>query len=184
MQQKARELMSVFLIVMVAVLFCCVVNGYHRGMVKSVISFISLIFLSIFAILLGSGLVGYMKGNYLKMAVVAFLLCVVGIVHHIFGVVILPAKLVSKLPVIKSGDKLLGIVVGVLESVLILWTVYAFLMQFEIGGLGTTILNGTAQNPVLTWLYENNYLVKAMQTFGTKIPDVKLPDIKIDFLKK
>ena len=173
--------MNILVIAMIIVLFCTVVTCGHRGMVKSLISFISLIFLSIVTVLLGNGICSYFTGDYLKLAIVIFLLSILGIVHHLLGVVFLPAKLVSKLPVIKSGDKLLGILVGVLEAILILWVVYAMIILFDMGDLSTAILGYTAENPVLTWFYEHNYLMDAVQALGAQVPDVKLPDINLDF---
>ncbi|MBR1930339.1 MAG: CvpA family protein [Lachnospiraceae bacterium] len=164
--------MNILVLIMLVLLFCDVVNGYKRGMVKSIISFVSLIFLSILVVLLGNGLKSYLNGNILNLIVVFILLCILGIVHHLLGVVFLPAKLVSKLPVVRSGDKLLGIVVGILETVLILWTVYALIMLLDMGTIGVQIMNYAAENPVLTWFYEHNYLVDGVKQLGAKFPEV------------
>jgi len=164
-----EEAMNIFVIAVLIVLFCNVVNGFHKGMVKTIISFISLIFLSALAVLLAAGLHSYLTKDYVQLVIAVILLCVLKIIHHLLGVVYLPAKLVSKLPVVKTGNKLLGIVVGVLETVLILWTVYALIMLFGLGDIGTQILGYVAENPVLEWFYEHNYLLEGVQKLNAQI---------------
>ena len=150
--------MNILVIILLVLLFCNVVNGYNRGMVKSVISFVSLIILCIFVSLVGSVLQSYTQGKYLSLILAVLLLGVLGILHHLLGVVVLPAKLVSKLPVIHSGDKLLGIVFGALETVVITWVLFLINYYFNLGEIGIKITECTESNAVLTWLYEQNYL--------------------------
>jgi len=45
---------------------------------------------------------------------------------------------------------------------------------FDMGSIGTKILECAAENPVLYWFYENNYLVQMVQKLGAKIPEIPL----------
>lgn len=155
-----------FLLIIVAIaLVCKVADGFKKGMTREIISFLSLIVLCVMGALIAYGINNYFDGKFFNVAVVVLLLSLVGIAHHLLGLVLFPAKLVSKLPVIHSVDKLLGIVFGAFEVILILWTVYTFIMMMDVGVVGQVILSYTADSRILTWLYEHNYLAYAIERF-------------------
>lgn len=160
--------MNILLIVAGILLLCNIVDCYKKGMVRSIISFISLIVLCIVVALVGNGLKSYFDGEILNVVIMVLLLCVVGIVHHLLGVVFFPAKVITKLPIVKSLDKLLGVLVGVLETILILWTVYTFIIVLNMGMIGQLLLEYTQESPILLWFYENNYLAYWVQQLGTQ----------------
>ncbi len=148
-------------------------DGYNKGMVKEIISFVSLIFLCIVVALVGNGLNSYYDGKILNVVVMVLLLAVLGIVHHLINAVLIPAKLLAKLPIVKSLDKILGAVVGIAETILILWTIYTFAMMMDLGAIGDFVLQSTADSRILTWLYEHNQLAGWLQILGTEL-DAKL----------
>lgn len=161
--------MNILSIVVLIVLLWKITQGYKRGMVKEIISFVSLIVLCIVAALIVNGMQSYMEKQFVGVVIAVLLLCVVGIVHHLLGVVFFSAKLISKLPVIHWADKMLGAVAGVLETVLILWTVYLFIMKTGLGMLGQQILVYTQENPILSWLYRYNFLAMWVEEILSKI---------------
>lgn len=161
--------MNILAIIVVIFLVWKVVQGYKRGMVKEIISFVSLAVLCIVAALLASAMQSYMEKEFMGVVIAVLLLCVVGIVHHLLGVFFFSAKLISKLPVIHWADKLLGMVAGVLETVFILWTVYLFVMKSGLGMLGQQILVYTEENPILSWLYRYNFLAMWVESIVSKI---------------
>lgn len=160
--------MNILLIIVAILLFCNMVDGYKKGMVKAIISFVSLIVLCIVVALIGNGLQSYLDGEFLSVVIMVLLLCVLGIAHHLLGVVFFSAKLVAKLPIVHSLDKLLGIVFGVLQTVLILWTIYTFTMMMDMGIIGNQIVEYTQNNSILTWFYEHNYLAHWVQQLGAQ----------------
>lgn len=160
---------NIFVIIMLALLLIKIWDGYRKGMVKEIISFISLIFLCLVAALVGNGLSSYSDGKFLNVAVVTVLLALLCIAHHLINVVVFPAKLLAKLPVVHSLDKILGVVVGILETVLILWTIYTFVMMMDLGMVGEFLVQCTAENQVLTWLYRNNQLAGWLQILSAEL---------------
>ena len=164
---------NILLLIVLAFMIFKVYDGYNKGMVKEIISFISLIFLSLFVVLAGNGLSNYYEGRILNVVVMVLLLAVLGIAHHIINAVLLPAKLIAKLPVVKSLDKVLGVVVGICETILILWTIYTFAMMMDLGPLGNFVLQSTSESRILTWLYEHNQLAGWIQILGAEL-DAKL----------
>ena len=149
---------NIVLIIMVIVLAAAVADGYKKGMVKAVISLVSLIITCVVVALLGYGIKSYFDGSIFNVIAMVLLLCLVGIVRHLLNVVFFSAKVISKLPVVSFGDKLLGIVFGVLETAVIIWTVYILIMMLDIGVVGQLILDSTQDSRILTWMYEHNYL--------------------------
>ena len=139
-----------------------IVAGYKRGMVKAIISLVSLVILCVVISLLAYGISSYNGGNIFHVVLTVILLTVLGVVHHLLSVVFFSAKLIAKLPVVHSLDKLLGIVFGAVETVLILWTLYTFVMVMDLGEIGKMIVVWTEDSRLLTWLDRHNYLAQGM----------------------
>lgn len=161
--------MNILLIAVVLFMICKIVDGYKKGMVKEIISLISLIVVCAVVALIASGLNSYWDKNYVNVVVAVILLIIIGIVHHLLGLVFFSAKVLSKLPIVSWLNKLLGMVFGVLETVLILWTIYSFIMFLDMGIIGQQLLIYTQDSPFLTWIYENNYLAAWLMKNGAVI---------------
>ena len=162
---------------LIAVLVLAVVNmimGYKKGMVKAIISLVTLVVLCVTAALLANGINSYHDGKFLNVVVVIILLAVIGAAQYLLGVVFFSAKLVAKLPVVSSADKLLGIVFGILETVLILWTVYTFVMMMDLGMIGQFVKACAAENPFLAWMYQHNYLAHGIEKLLSEFSFVPL----------
>jgi uncharacterized membrane protein required for colicin V production len=157
--------MSINILLIILILFAAfkVAEGYKHGMVRELVSLISLLVLCAVVALLANGISSYHDGKIFNVIVVVLLLAVLGIAHHLLGVVFFSAKLISKLPVIHFADKLLGILFGLLEAVLLLWTIYTLTMMMEMGALGQLILSLTQDSRILTWLYRNNWLAYGIE---------------------
>ena len=154
---------NLLLIVVILVLAWNVVQGYKHGMVKEVISFVSLIVLCLVLGLVGMGIQSYSKKEYLTVIAAVLLLAILGIAHHLLGIVFFSAKMIVKLPLVKWADKLLGVVTGVLETVFLLWMLYAVMQIISLGAVGNFILEQTQKSEILSWFYTRNYLLQWIQ---------------------
>jgi len=150
--------MNIMVIIVLLFLIYKVVDGYKKGMVKEIISLVSLLLICIVVVLIGSGLHSYMQHQIVGVVVAVLLLAVLGIAHHLLGVVFFSAKMLSKLPVVSFANKLLGMIVGALETLVLLWTIYSLIMMFNTGALGQLILQWTKESQLLTYVYQNNML--------------------------
>lgn len=157
-------------IIVAVILVCMVMDGHKKGMVKSLISLISLLITCVVLFLIGNALSSYFDGRFFSMILTLLLLAAIGLVHHLLNVVFLSAKLIVKLPIVHSLDKLLGIVVGILETILIVWTIYSFNVFRDLGTLGQVLVDYTRDSKILTYLYENNYLAYLIEQLGQKFP--------------
>lgn len=155
--------MNILLLAVIAVTILKIMDGYKKGMVKEIISFVSLVVMCVVVLLLGSGLHSYMEKEILGVVIAVLLLVILGIAHHALKLVFFSAKLISKLPIVHRADKILGMLVGALEVVLILWTIYTFIMYFEMGMIGNLIIEYSRDSKILTWLYEHNMLAGVVE---------------------
>lgn len=155
--------MNILLLAVIVVTILKIMDGYKKGMVKEIISFVSLVVMCVVILLLGSGLRSYMEKEILGVVIAVLLLVILGIAHHALKLVFFSAKLISKLPIVHSADKILGMLVGALEVVLILWTIYTFIMYFEMGMIGNLMIEYSRDSKILTWLYEHNMLAGVVE---------------------
>ncbi len=73
--------------------------------------------------------------------------------------------IISKLPVIKQMDKLAGLILGGLQSILLLWIGCTVLMLFSGTALGKEIYECINNSAILTFIYEHNILVILLANF-------------------
>ncbi len=163
---------NLFFLVVLLVLVYKIHDGYKRGMVKEIVSMVSLVVMCVVVLLIGSGLAEYFDQEFTGMAISVVLLILLGIAHSLLRVVFFSAKMIAKLPLISSADKLLGIVAGALEVVVFLWTLYSFVLLYGCGELGQWVLEGTQRSRVLTIVYENNLLAPIIGQALSNIPDL------------
>lgn len=160
--------MNLLLIVIGIILLWRVIEGFRVGMVKEIISFVSLVVMSVAIVLLGIALSSYMDKDVIKMIVAIILFLLLCIVHRIISVVFFSAKVISKLPVVHGMDRFLGGIVGVLETVIIVWVIFALVMSFGLGVIGEQIILYVKESRILTFLYENNYLAYGVSLLNEK----------------
>lgn len=167
--------MNWLLLIAAIVLIWRIAEGFHRGMVKEIISFVSLIVLCLAILLIGTALSKYFKKDIISMAVAILLLLVLCIVHRLLSLVFFSAKVVSKLPVVHATDKVLGAVIGVMETVLLVWTVYSLIIVFGFGIIGKQIIEYAANSRILTVLYQYNYLLHFVEIIADKLHITQIP---------
>lgn len=158
--------MNILLIVVAVAALCKLVDGYRKGIVKEIISLVSMIVLCLVAGLIAFGAKGYMTGRISGVIIAVFLLCLIGIVHHLLGVVFFSAKVIARLPVIHFVDKLLGAVFGVFEVMLILWTIYTFILMcnpIHTSAVAGIISAYTKESEILTWIYRHNLIAVGIE---------------------
>lgn len=161
--------MNLLFIVFLALLVWRMSAAYKRGMVKEIVSFVSLLVLSVAVALIGTAVLSYFEQDILTLIIAVVLLVVLCVANQIVSVVFFPAKVLAKLPIISFVDKLCGVIIGVLETVLILWVLYTLLVTIDTGAIGQQILVWVQENKILTFLYEYNYLAKFIGMLSAKL---------------
>ncbi|MCM1561233.1 MAG: CvpA family protein [Butyrivibrio sp.] len=167
-----------FLLICVIILAVCkAVDGYKKGMVKEIISLVSMAVLCAVAALIAGGVSSYNKGRIFNVIAAVLLLLLVVFVHQLLKFVFFSAKLLSKLPVVHFVNKLLGMVFGVFEVILLLWTVYTLIMMLDLGAIEQIIVSYTQESKALVWLYEHNYLAYLIELLLSKFSFVPLAGV-------
>lgn len=162
--------MNIMLVIMVVCVLFKIADGYKKGMVKEVISLVTLTVIGIMVVLISKGLHSYMEKEIVGVIIAVVLLALLGIVHHILGVVLFSAKMIAKLPVVHWANKVLGAVFGALEVILLLQIVYVFIMYFGLGMIGQQILEYTKESAVLEKVFQYNIVAKLVENLMGQIP--------------
>lgn len=166
--------MNLMLIVAAVCVLVKIVDGYKKGMVKEIISLVTLIIMGIMVVLISKGLHSYMEKEIVGVGITVILLALLGVVHHLLGVVFFSAKMITKLPVVHWANKVLGAVFGALEVILILQIIYVFIMYFGLGMIGQQILEYTRESAVLTKVYQFNIVARLVEKLMEMLPTLAL----------
>lgn len=166
--------MNIMLILAVICVLFKIADGYKKGMVKEIVSLVTLIIMGIMIVLISKGLHSYMEKEVVGVIIAVVLMALLGVVHHLLNVVFFSAKMISKLPVIHWVNKVFGAVFGVLEVILVLQIVYVFIMYFGLGMIGQQILEYTRESVVLTKIYQYNVVAKLVENLMSQFPAMAL----------
>ncbi len=161
--------MNLLVIAVLAVLVLKIAFAYKRGIVKEIIMLVSLVIFCVMAALITNALKSYQQGQIFNAILMFFMLSLLGVVQLVLKPIFFSAKLVVKLPIVSWVDKMLGILAGVLETVLLLWTLDFFVMIMDMGGISEQLLEWTRGNFVLRWFFENNYLAWFLSVISQKV---------------
>ncbi|MDE7333154.1 MAG: CvpA family protein [Lachnospiraceae bacterium] len=118
------------LIIIVLIFIWRAAAGFRKGMVQEIISLIAMAVAGVCVILILGAIGSYLNreiGKTVEMAVVLFVVC---LVYRLIHVLFTSLELISRLPVIKWLDKLLGIAVGLAEAGLIVGLLVYFLKNW------------------------------------------------------
>ena len=161
--------MNLLLIAAAVVLIINIIMGAKNGMVKSVVSLLTTVITCIVIALIAGGVGQYAKGHVLNVIVVVVLLAIIGVVQLLLKPIFFSAKMIAKLPIVSWVDTLLGILFGLIETILILWLLYYFVITLELGAIGEQALQYTRDNSILKWFFEHNYLADFLQGISQKL---------------
>lgn len=118
-------------LIVIAIIFIWRISvGFRKGMVQEIISLIAMAVAGVCVVLILGAVGSYLEreiGRAIQSVIVLFVVCFVyRLVHTLFT----SLELISKLPIIKWLDKLLGIVVGFAEAALISGVLVYFLKNW------------------------------------------------------
>ena len=172
--------MNILLIILALIMIWRIVVGAKRGMVKELFGFINLIFVSVVLTLAFMAYQGYKTGELLSLVPMVLAIVALSIVYALIKLIFSPAKLVAKLPLVKSIDKVLGIVIGAIEVVVAYWVLCCILKYTNIIPLEAFVSPYINGNTVLANLCQNNLLDNLLQMAINKIAEINV----LDFVQK
>lgn len=95
------------------------VSGFRKGMVQEILSLIAMVVAGFCAYLLLGAVGSYLNREIGRLIQIIILLLIVCIVYKLANLIFTSISLVSRLPLIRSADKLFGAVFGILEGIII-----------------------------------------------------------------
>ena len=109
--------------------------GFRKGMVQEIISLIAMAVAGVCVLLIFGAIGSYLNREIGKVVQMVIVLLAVCAVYRLIHVLFTSLELISKLPVIKWLDKLLGIVIGAGEAALIVGFIIYFLKSWGLSVL-------------------------------------------------
>lgn len=118
-------------LIIIAIIFIWrITAGFRKGMIQEIISLIAMVIAGVCVILILGAAGSYLNQEIGKTIQMVAVLAVVCLIYRLVHVLFTSLELISKLPIIKGVDKLLGAVVGLAEAVLIVGFLVYFLKNW------------------------------------------------------
>lgn len=153
--------MDIDIVWIIVVLFLLVsaITGFKKGLVESTMRLVTSVLGIVVLVVLAKGVGSFIQGSYINVLMALILLMVIHILHQLGKLILDSCKLVSKLPVIHSLDKIAGIFLGMAEAVLFIWIVFLFIGVTNPFGIQEWLMGQVYESTLLTILYKTNYLI-------------------------
>lgn len=107
------------LIIIALIFIWRVTTGFRKGMVQEIVSLIAMAVAGVCIFLIMGAVGNYLNHEIGKMVQIIVVLFVVCLVYRLVHILFTSLELISKLPIIKGVDKLLGALIGCVEAALI-----------------------------------------------------------------
>ena len=120
----------------VVIIIWRMVSGFRKGMVQEILSLIAMAVAGFCAYLLLGAMGSYINKELGRLIQIIILLLIVCAVYKLANLIFTSIRLVSRLPVIRSADKLLGAVFGILEGIIITGYILYWLKNWGLSVLG------------------------------------------------
>ena len=118
-------------LIIIAIIFIWrITAGFRKGMIQEIISVIAMVIAGVCVILILGAAGSYLNQEIGKTIQMVAVLAVVCLIYRLVHVLFTSLELISKLPIIKGVDKLLGAVVGLTEAILIVGFLVYFLKNW------------------------------------------------------
>ena len=159
--------MSINIILVMVIVFLLIggFTGFKRGLVEGVMRLVTTLLGIVVLVILAKGIGNFLQGSYINVAMALILLAVLQIFHKIGKLILDSCKLVTKLPVISSIDKVAGMVLGLAEVVIFIWIAFLFVGIVNPFGIQEVFMEQINQSTFLTLLYKVNGLILLLQKF-------------------
>ena len=154
----------VWIIVIVSMLIGGAV-GFKRGLIEGIMRLVTTLLGIIVLVILAKGIGNFLQGSYINVLMAFILLAVLRIFHRIGKLILDSCKLVSKLPVIHSLDKVAGMILGFVEAIIFIWLVFLFVAVMNPFGIQEWLMEQVNQSVFLSLLYKTNGLILILQDF-------------------
>lgn len=137
-----------------------IIRGYKKGMTRQISGLVALLaglFVLALAIMLSAS---FSAGEMTNTVYSVILLVLFGAAYGIVKFLLRSVKAVSNLPILHFLDCVLGSVVGVLQTIVIVWIFFVLCYHLPLGGVGAYVQNDIADNTFLKLIYQYNIFAR------------------------
>lgn len=152
--------LNVTLICVIILIICMMIHGYKKGMTREISGLVALLaglFVLALALMLSAS---FSAGEMTNTVYSVILLVLFGVAYGIVKFVLRSAKAVSSLPILHFLDSVMGIVIGFLKAIVVIWIVFLLCANNYLGGISEYIRSDIAESTVLKLLYEYNFFIR------------------------
>jgi hypothetical protein len=139
-------------------------GGWKQGLIEGLIGIVSCILGILVFVVTVKGIGSFIQKSYINVIMALILLLAIRIIHKIVRFVLNTFKLVRAIPVGRFADKLAGIVLGMTESLFVIWFLFFTIGSFNIIGLNSWMMSQISESSILSIIYNSNYLIMIMQS--------------------
>lgn len=126
------------LIIIALIFIWRIAVGFRKGMMQEIVSLIAMAAAGVCIFLIMGAIGNYLDHEIGKMIQIVVVLLGVCFVYRLIHTLFVSLELISKLPIIKGVDKLLGAVVGFVEAALIVGLLVYLLKNWGLSVLAQT----------------------------------------------
>ncbi len=146
------------------------IHGLYAGFVKTVFTLGLKIVTMIVGIMLTPYITGFLfqditSGNGELVNHVIVFLVLYGLVMIGARVLIVSFNILTRLPILKSMNKICGFAAGFVEGVLVLWIIFAIALALSATPLGIWVEERAMENAFLSFFYKNNLIIHIVNDF-------------------
>lgn len=146
------------------------VHGLYVGFVKTVFTLGLKIVTMIVGVMLTPYITGFLfqditSGNGKLVNHVIVFLVLYGLVMIGARVLIASFNILTRLPILKSMNKICGFAAGFAEGVLVLWIILAIAFALSTTPLGIWVEERAMENAFLSFFYKNNLIIHIVNDF-------------------
>lgn len=154
---------NILWIIVVVSMLMGAITGFKRGLIESVMRLLTSLLGIVVLVVLAKGVGNFLQGSYVNVLMALILLVILNVFHKIGKLILDSCKLVSKLPVVHSLDKIAGIVIGLAEVVVFIWVVFIFVGVMNPLGIQNWMIEQVNGSTLLTILYKTNGLIMILK---------------------
>lgn len=154
---------NILFIIVISILIIGAVWGWKRGLIESVIRIVSCILGLLVLVIASKGVGNFIQKSYVKVIMAVTLLLAVRNIYKVVSFLADTFKLVRAVPGGKFVDKLAGTLLGLAESVFVIWLLFLLIGVFDIMGLNAWVMEEVGKSTFLTLLYYSNYLIEILK---------------------
>lgn len=148
---------TLIVVILLAVYLMC--KGYQKGFTKEVSGLVALAAAFFVLAMMYMMFSSFRAGETINVMYSIIFLVIFALIHGIVKFFLNSAKALSHLPIVHFLDKVLGIAAGALKALLIIWLIFMFCMEYNVGALTQQVRADIAASTFLKLLYQFNFFV-------------------------